>query len=102
MQPRGTREAGQPARIAPDPGQRQVDQGIAAGGTELVELLDDQGLVTGELPVVPAALDVPQRDLGVLVRQGEPELAGIDRTEDGLDARHGAILAVIPRDVVDE
>ena len=52
------------------------------------ELLEDERLVAGELPVVPSVRDVPQRDLRVLVGQGDPEQVGIDRTEDGLDVGH--------------
>ena len=40
------------------------------------QFLQDDRLVAGQLPVVPARLDVPQGDLGVLVGQGEPEASG--------------------------
>ena len=73
----------------PDAGRRQVDDRAAARGPEARELLEDQRLVAGQLPVVPAVGDVPQRDLRVLVRQRHPEVGGVDRAEDGLDVGHG-------------
>ncbi len=87
--PLAARDARQPAGVAPDAGQRQVDQAAAAGRPVCRQLLEDQRLVAGQLPVVPAVVDVPEGDLGVLVRQREPELGGLDRTEDGLDVGHG-------------
>ena len=89
VEPARPGDARQPGRIAPDPGQGQVHEPAAAGGPVRRQLLEDQGLVARELPVVPAIGDLPQRDLGVLVRQREPELGGIDRTEDRLDVGHG-------------
>ena len=73
----------------PTPGRRQVDEPAPAGLPVPRELVEDDRLVAGQLPVIPATLDVPQRDLGVLVRQGEPERVGLDRAEDGLDVGHG-------------
>ena len=73
----------------PDPGQGHVDEGTAARRAEARELLEDDRLVARELPVVPSAGDLPQRDLGVLVGQRHPEVGGIDRAEDGLDVGHG-------------
>ena len=83
------RQAAQPDRVAPDTGQGQVDQTAAAGRAEPGELFEDDRLVAGQLPVVPAALDVPQRDLGVFVRERDAELRRIERAEDGLDVGHG-------------
>ena len=82
-------DARQPGRVASDARQGQVHEPAAAGGPVGRQLLEDQRLVARELPVVPAIGDLPQRDLGVLVREREPELGGIDRTEDRLDVGHG-------------
>jgi hypothetical protein len=79
----------QPERIASDAGQGQVDEAAPAGRPVAREFLDDHRLVAGQLPVVPARLDVPERDLRMLVRQREPERVGVDRTEDCLDVGHG-------------
>ncbi len=83
------RETGQPGRVAPDAGEREVDQAAATGRAKRGQLVQDHRLVAGELPVVPAVGDLPQRDLGVLVGQREPELRRIDGTEDRLDVGHG-------------
>ena len=85
----GAGDTGEPGRIAADTRHRQIDQAPATGLAERRELLEDERLVAGQLPVVPPRRDVPQRDLGVLVREREPEIARIDRTEDRLDVRHG-------------
>ena len=85
----GRRESGQPRRVPPDAGERQVDQPAPAGLPEARELGEDHRLVAGQLPVIPAALDVPQGDLGVLVRQRETERIRLDGTEDRLDVGHG-------------
>ena len=85
-----SRQADQPLRVATDPDGRHVHEPGAAGGSIRRELLEDQRLVAGQLPVIPAVGDVPERDLGVLVGQGEPERLGLDRAEDGLDVRHQA------------
>ena len=82
------RDVAQPRRVAPDARERQVDQAAPAGVAEPRQLLEDHRLVAGQLPVVPAAGDVPQRDLGVLVRERPPEGRGIDRAEDRLDVCH--------------
>ena len=71
----------------PTPGEREVDQRSAAAPAEFPELLDDEVVVGGELPVVPSVRDVPQADAGVLVREREAELLGRDRSGDGHDAR---------------
>ena len=47
------------------------------------------GSSRGQLPVVPAAGDLPERDRRVLVRQREPEGRRIDRSENGLDGGAG-------------
>jgi len=86
-------EAHEPGRVAAHPGRRHVDEGPAAGRAIARELGGDDGLVRRQLPVVPAVRDVPQRDLGVLVRQREPELGRVDRAEDRLDVCHGGSLA---------
>src|SRR3954452_13539461 len=85
----GRRDITKPQRVTPDARKCEVDEATSAGRAIASELLDDDGLVAGQLPVVPARLDMPQRDLGVLVRQREPKRVGVDRTEDGLDVRHG-------------
>ena len=89
VQAAGLAEALQPGRVTPDAGQRQVDKGATAGRPEPCQLVEDDRLVARQLPVVPAVRDVPQRDLGVLVRQGEPEVVRRDRAENGLDVGHG-------------
>ena len=73
----------------PTPGSVRSTSAAPAGRPEACQLLEDDRLVAGQLPVVPAARDVPQRDLGVLVRQGEAEVVRVDRAEDGLDVGHG-------------
>src|SRR6185369_3585576 len=65
---------------------------------EARELGQDDRLVAGQLPVIPPALDVPQGDLGVLVRQGEPERIRLDGTEDSLDVGHGGRCYPVARD----
>jgi len=65
---------------------RQIDDCRAAGGSELCELIDDDGLIAPELPVVPAIGDMPESDGSVLVGQCPAQLAGIDPTENRLDA----------------
>ena len=80
------------SRITPDARQGQVHQPASAGVAEPGELVEDDRLVARQLPVIPARLDVPQRDLGVLVRQGEPERVGLDRAEDGLDVGHATAM----------
>ena len=85
----GARHVAKPERVTPDTRQGQVHQPAPADVAEPGELVDDDRLVARQLPVIPARLDVPQGDLGVLVRQGEPERVGLDRTEDGLDVGHG-------------
>src|SRR3954447_25905540 len=89
VQTRGARDVPEPQGITTDAGQRQIDESASTGSPIAFELLDDDGLVAGQLPVIPARLDMPQRDLGVLVRQREAEGVGVDRTEDGLDVGHG-------------
>ena len=73
VQAAGPRRAAQPLRVAPDARQGQVDEAAPAGGRKRASSSRIDRLVAGQLPVVPAARDVPQRDLGVLVGQREPE-----------------------------
>ena len=89
VEPARLGQAAQPGRVATDARQGQVHEAPPAGRAEPRELVEDHRLVAGQLPVVPARLDVPQRDLRVLVRQGEPEVGRVDRAEDGLDVGHG-------------
>ena len=89
VQAAGPGDRAEPSRVATDAGQRQVDERAAARRAEARELLEDDRLVARELPVVPAAGDLPQRDLRVLVGQRHPEVGGVDRAEDGLDVGHG-------------
>src|SRR5215218_925668 len=91
------REAGQPPRVAPDARRSEVDERAPSGIAKRRQLLEDERLVAGQLPVVPAALDLPQVDLRVLVREGEPELSGVDRTADRHDVCHPRIVAVVDR-----
>ncbi len=88
MQPGRAGEPDQPRGIAADTRGREVDQAPTAAAAIRLELAEDQRLVAGELPVIPAVRDVPQGDLGVLVRQREPEVRRVDRAEDGLDMGH--------------
>ena len=88
VQAAGGRDRSQPLRVAADAGRRQVHDRPAARRPEPGQLLEDDRLVAGELPVVPAVGDVPQRDLRVLVGQGDPEGRGVDRSKDRLDVRH--------------
>ena len=103
----GSGELCQPDRIAPDTRQRHVDEAAPAGLPEPRELGEDHRRVAGQLPVIPATLDVPECDLGVLVGQGEAERRRLDGAEDGLDIRHrgdatpaegpaGAIPCIVP------
>ena len=94
----GRRESDEPRRIPPDTGERQVDQPAPTGLPEARELGQDHRLVASQLPVVPAALDVPQGDLGVLVRQRETERVRLDGTEDGLDVGHAGRCYAVARD----
>ena len=48
----------------------------AAGRADTRPGFEDDRLVAGQLPVVPARRDLPQRDLGVLVREREPRSSG--------------------------
>ena len=66
----------QPERIAADAVERQVDEGATAAAPKVAQLVGDEVLVGGELPVVPALLDVPEIDAGVLVREREAESSG--------------------------
>ena len=93
----GRRESDQPRRVPPDAGERQVDQPAPARLPEARELGEDHRLVAGQLPVIPAALDVPQGDLGVLVRQRETERIRLDGTEDRLDVGHGGRCYAVAR-----
>ena len=73
----------------PTPGSVRSTSPLPPASRYLRELLEDDRLVARQLPVVPAPIDVPERDLGVLVRQREAERGGLDRAEDGLDVGHG-------------
>ena len=92
VQPRRACQPGEPHRIASDPGRREVDEAASPGGPEAFELGEDHRLVARQLPVVPARLDVPQGNLGVLVRQRDAELGWVDSPEDRLDVAHRGML----------
>ena len=79
FRPLGLGIAPQADRVASDAGQGQVDEGAAAGRPERRQLGHDERVVRGQLPVVPAIRDVPERDPGVLVRQDEAERFRRDR-----------------------
>src|SRR5207245_1617762 len=81
------RQADEALRVAAHAGQRHIYQATAACLAETGELGLDDRLVPGQLPVVPAALDMPQRDRCVLVRQGEADLLGSDTAPNRLDER---------------
>ena len=87
VQARGAGQPPQATRVAADAVEGQVDEGGAAATAEVAQLIGDEVLVGRELPVVPALLDVPEIDAGVLVREREAELVGRDRSGDGHDAR---------------
>ncbi len=89
VQPGRLRQPDEPARIPPDAGQREVEDRAAAGRPERRELLDDHGLVAPQLPVVPAVLDMPEGDRGVLVGQDPAEVGRVDGPADGLDTAAG-------------
>ncbi len=72
--------AAQPDRIPAHARQGQVDQGPAAGRPERSQLGHDQGIVRGQLPVVPPIRDLPEVNPGVLVGQDEAKLRGGHRT----------------------
>ena len=72
---RAAGQAPQPLRVAADARRGEVHQRPAAAPPEFAQLVGDEVLVGGELPVVPSASDVPEIDAGVLVRKGEAELA---------------------------
>ena len=71
--------------IPADSIQGQVDECPPPCGGIGAELLNDPGLFADQLPVVPATLDMPEGHLGVLMREGEAEVAWGDRPEDALD-----------------
>ena len=69
VQAGGARQAPQPMRVAAHPVERQVDERCPAAAAVVAQLIGDEVLVGRELPVVPALLDVPEVDAGVLVRE---------------------------------
>ena len=78
-------EVGESGEVAADSVERQVDESPPPCGGIGTELLKDPGLLADQLPVVPAALDMPEGHLGVLVREGEAEVGGGDGPTDRLD-----------------
>ena len=82
-------EPAQPGRVAPDRLQGEVGEARPAELAEPGQLGQDQLVLAGQLPVVPAAGDLPQHAAGVLVGEREAERRGIDPPEHGLDeGRH--------------
>ena len=85
MEPRRLRETSESGEVAADSVERQVDESPPPCGGIGTELLKDPGLFADQLPVVPATLDMPEADLGVLMREGEAEVSGGDGPTDRLD-----------------
>src|SRR4051794_32131109 len=73
----------------PTPGGVRSTRAVPPEAPVVLELGRDDLGVAGQLPVVPAARDVPERDRRVLVRERESEGVRRDIAEDGADMRHG-------------
>ena len=93
VEPGCLREAGQSCKVSADADGGHVHQGAAAKGLIGGQLLVYAWLVADQLPVVPAVLDPPEAALGVLVGEGESEVARRDGAEDGLDLARGGSTA---------
>jgi hypothetical protein len=74
MEPRRLRETCESGEVATDPIKGQVNKGTTPRGGICAELFVDSRLFADQLPVVPATLDVPEGHLGVLMREGKPEV----------------------------
>jgi hypothetical protein len=74
MEPRRLRETSESVEVATDPVEGEVDKGTTARGSIGAELFVNPRLFADQLPVVPATLDVPEGHLGVLMREGKPEV----------------------------
>jgi hypothetical protein len=74
MEPRRLRETSESGEVTADPIQGEVNKGTTARGSIGAELFVDSRLFADQLPVVPATLDVPEGHLGVLMREGKPEV----------------------------
>ena len=88
-------QAPQALRVAADARRGELHQRRAAAPPVIAQLVGDEVLVGGELPVVPSALDVPEVDAGVLVRKGEADSLGWDRPTDGHDSRSHRVPPVV-------
>jgi hypothetical protein len=85
VQAAGLGVAAQAERVAAHAGQGQVHQRAPAASSKRGQLGQDQGVVRGQLPVIPAIRDLPELDAGVLVGQDEAEVGGRHRAKDRLD-----------------
>jgi hypothetical protein len=96
VQPARPRDGRQPGRVPTHAGQREIDDGLPAGRREALQLIGDDRLVPGQLPVIPAVGHVPQADRRVLVGQREAEVRRVDPAANCLDVARWAHEATRP------